>query len=241
MARVFDAPIITNDQSFERLLNAQMPVLFLFWQGSTLPEPINQAMIRLADEEAGELIVAKINVEENPAAARHFGVQRPLVLIGVEDGQEITRVDQPGAADIERHAQFLLGKGPRPEARRASAPRGANGGASNGNASHPVPVTDATFDQMVLHAGMPVVVDFWAPWCGPCHALAPTLDKLARDFAGRVRIAKVNVDQNPHYAGMYSVQGIPTLLLIKDGKVADRLVGVTPEPHLRARVELMLR
>jgi thioredoxin 1 len=244
MARVFDAPIITNDQSFERLLDAQIPVLFLFWQGGSLPDSINQAMIRLADEQAGKLIVAKINTQENPAAARHFGVQRPLVLIGMEDGQELTRVNQPTAEDIEQHAQFVLGKGPRPAARRAATPRGGNGSAKNGgnggNGSHPVPVTDATFEQMVLHSEIPVIVDFWAPWCGPCHALAPTLDKLARDFAGRVRIAKVNVDQNPHYAGMYSVQGIPTLLLIKDGKVVDRLVGVTPEPHLRARVEHML-
>ncbi|MGB4677892.1 MAG: thioredoxin, partial [Aggregatilineales bacterium] len=99
---------------------------------------------------------------------------------------------------------------------------------------------DALFEQTVLHSSLPVLVDFWAPWCGPCLAIAPILDRIARHYAGQLRVAKVNVDQNPYYAGLYGVQGIPTLLLVKDGKVVDRAVGALPEPHLRSLVERFL-
>ena len=81
------------------------------------------------------------------------------------------------------------------------------------------------------------MVDFWAPWCGPCRIIAPALEKIAAEMGGRVKIAKVNVDENQRYAGQYGVQGIPTLLLVRDGKIADRLVGALPEPALRQRIQ----
>ena len=97
----------------------------------------------------------------------------------------------------------------------------------------PVHVTDADFEADVLQAELPVVVDFWAPWCGPCRMVAPILDKLADEYAGKVKIAKVNTDDHPEWAGKYGVQGIPTMIFVADGKLVHRQVGALPEPMLR--------
>jgi thioredoxin 1 len=99
--------------------------------------------------------------------------------------------------------------------------------------SEPVHVTDAAFDQSVLKSELPVIVDFWAPWCGPCRMVAPILDKIAKEFAGKLVVAKVNTDENPDWAGRFGVQGIPTMLFIADGKVVHRQVGALPEGMLR--------
>jgi thioredoxin 1 len=97
----------------------------------------------------------------------------------------------------------------------------------------PIHVSDADFQKTVLESTVPTVVDFWAPWCGPCRMVAPTLEKLAREYSGKLLIAKVNTDENPQWAGRYGVQGIPTMLFVANGKVIHRQVGALPEPMLR--------
>jgi thioredoxin 1 len=99
--------------------------------------------------------------------------------------------------------------------------------------NEPIHVTDEAFEKTVLQSSVPVIVDFWAPWCGPCRMVAPTLEKLAREFSGKLLVAKVNTDENPEWAGRYGVQGIPTMLMITNGKVIHRQVGALPEPLLR--------
>ena len=99
--------------------------------------------------------------------------------------------------------------------------------------SEPIKVTDAEFEKEVLSNDLPVVVDFWAPWCGPCRAVAPILETLAKDFAGKVVIAKVNTDEDAQYAQQYGVQGIPTMIFVAGGKLIHRQVGALPEPVLR--------
>lgn len=106
--------------------------------------------------------------------------------------------------------------------------------------NEPIHVTDAVFEQSVLKSSVPVIVDFWAPWCGPCKAVAPILEKLAQEFADRVVIAKVNTDENPQWAGQYGVQGIPTMLFIVNGKEIHRQVGALPERMLRQTVAQFL-
>ena len=101
----------------------------------------------------------------------------------------------------------------------------------------PITVTDATFAAEVERSPVPVLVDLWAPWCGPCHMLAPVIDQIAAEMAGRVRVAKLNVDENPRTAGRFAVQGIPTLLVMKGGQEVDRIVGVQPKPEIVRRLE----
>lgn len=98
----------------------------------------------------------------------------------------------------------------------------------------PIHVTDEAFEKTVLKSNLPVVVDFWAPWCGPCKMIAPILDKLAQEYGDKIVIAKVNTDENPQWAGRYEVQGIPTMLFISGGKIIHRQVGALPERMLRA-------
>ena len=92
--------------------------------------------------------------------------------------------------------------------------------------------TDATFEVEVLRSDIPVLVDFWAPWCGPCKMVAPILDELAPEFAGKVKIVKINVDENQLVAGQFGVRSIPTLLLIKNGTVVATQVGALPKTQL---------
>lgn len=100
----------------------------------------------------------------------------------------------------------------------------------------PVHVNDANFEKTVLKSTLPVIVDFWAPWCGPCKMVAPVLDKLANEYDGKLLIAKVNTDDNSEWAGKYGVQGIPTMLFIANGKIIHRQVGALPESILRDAV-----
>jgi thioredoxin 1 len=99
--------------------------------------------------------------------------------------------------------------------------------------SEPIHVTDAAFEKTVLQSTIPTIVDFWAPWCGPCRSVAPVLDKLAKEYEGKLLVAKVNTDENPDWAGKYGVQGIPTMLFVANGKLIHRQVGALPEPFLR--------
>ncbi len=99
--------------------------------------------------------------------------------------------------------------------------------------SEPVHVTDAQFEESVLKSSLPVIVDFWAPWCGPCKMVAPILDKIAKEQAGKLVVAKVNTDENPEWASRYNVSGIPTMLFVANGKIVHRQVGAMPEGMLR--------
>jgi thioredoxin 1 len=104
----------------------------------------------------------------------------------------------------------------------------------------PINVTDEAFEKTVIDSEMPVIVDFWAPWCGPCKMVGPILDKIAKEFAGKVIVAKVNTDNDSEWANKYGVQGIPTMLFMANGKVIHQQVGALPEPMLRTVLDQFL-
>jgi thioredoxin 2 len=104
----------------------------------------------------------------------------------------------------------------------------------------PSPVTDATFAREVEQSPVPVLVDAWAPWCGPCRMITPILDQLAGEMAGRLRVVKLNVDENPVTSERFRIQSIPTLMLFRGGREVDRLIGVQPKAEIVRRVEKAL-
>lgn len=104
----------------------------------------------------------------------------------------------------------------------------------------PVTVTDAEWANEVDGSPMPVLVDFWAPWCGPCRTMAPVLDQLATETTGRLKVAKVNVDENPRLAAAFQVQAIPTLVLLQNGVKRDEIRGALPQAALRSRIDRFL-
>jgi thioredoxin 1 len=106
--------------------------------------------------------------------------------------------------------------------------------------NEPIHVTDAAFEKTVLQADLPVVVDFWAPWCGPCKMVGPILDKFAKEYEGKLIIAKVNTDDDSEWAQKFGVQGIPTMLFVYNGDVVHQQVGAMPEPTLRTMVDQFL-
>jgi thioredoxin 1 len=106
--------------------------------------------------------------------------------------------------------------------------------------NEPVHVTDADFEKTVLQSEVPVIVDFWAPWCGPCRMVAPILDKIAKENDGKLVVAKVNTDEHSQWAMKYGVQGIPTMIFVANGKLVHKQVGALPEPVLKDVVSQFL-
>ena len=230
----FDTPLNTNDQSFDRVLNTGLPVVLVIWRGS-LDGSLDETLRQIARNDAGRLLVARLDADANLQTAAQFAGALPT-LVAFRDGQEITRADGVTSATAREHVDFLLERGPRPQERPAPS-----GPAQGGAPAKPVAVTDASFRRDVLESDLPVLVDLWAPWCGPCHMIAPVVEKLAGEYAGRVKVAKLNVDENPSTANAYHVQGIPTLLIFRNGRVVDRIVGAAPEPLLRGKLDAALR
>ncbi len=102
--------------------------------------------------------------------------------------------------------------------------------------SNPFPVTDADFRKKVLESDLPVIVDFWAAWCTPCRLIAPILEELAKEYDGKIKVAKLDVDHNPETPSRYGIMGIPTLILFKDGEPVERIVGYIPKERLLPRL-----
>src|SRR5689334_1973473 len=103
-------------------------------------------------------------------------------------------------------------------------------------APHPLVITDATFAEQVERSPLPVLIDMWAPWCGPCRMLTPIVEQLAAEFAGRMRVAKLNVDENPVTSERFRIQSIPALLLFQNGREIDRIVGAQPKTEIVRRI-----
>ncbi len=106
--------------------------------------------------------------------------------------------------------------------------------------SQPINITDDTFEQEVIQSDIPVVVDFWAAWCGPCKMIAPILEEIASEFDGKIKITKLDVDSNNGTAGKYNIMSIPSLLFFKNGEIVDQVVGAMPKAQLAQKVEAVI-
>lgn len=103
-----------------------------------------------------------------------------------------------------------------------------------------VELTSAAWDKEVLQGSGLIMIDFWAVWCGPCRMIAPTIEELAKEYAGKIKVGKLNTDENPDVASKYKIMGIPTIMFFKDGQKVDQIVGVVPKPQLKAKIDALL-
>lgn len=249
---VFASPIRTGEQSINRVLQAGLPVLLVFdRRGCQTCQQLEPTLERLAQRFAGKALIARVDADDNPALVRKYSVTDLPGLVFIRHGAIVART--AGAAPetaLQAWLNYLSGEGSQPPLPSGpSMPLHQSAPATNGTAPNPtsnrpaaseprapagpVILRDATFDQVVGQSQQPVLVDFWAPWCGPCRAVAPSIERLAQEFTGKAVVAKLNVDENPYTAQRFGITGIPAIYVFKDGRVVERLVGAQPYQVLR--------
>jgi thioredoxin 1 len=232
----FSTPIHTNEQSFERVLAAGLPLLLVWTRKDCAPcAALDPALNRLASAFEGRVLIAKINSDENPKLTAAYQITATPSLIFIRSGDVVGRASGALSSEQLQPALAALAAGAPlpmlPQGQHTPLP-GAPAQASSGASAAPLKLTDTSFEA-TIKGDKPVLVDFWAAWCGPCRMIAPAVETLAKEFAGRAVVAKLNIDENPRTAQRYNVMSIPTLLVFKGGKVVEQIVGVQPLPALR--------
>ena len=223
---IYDTPITTDDSGLKKVLGQKQPALLVLYDGKQNDKPLLDALKTAAKKNAGELLVIRVDASQNPKTYSQYDNPTLPALVALSPaffGRKVKATAEGiRPADLRAHVDHLLHDKPLPKKKQSS-----NGGKS-GNRKGTVHLTGNTFGREVLKSNQPVLVDFWAPWCGPCRSIAPFIDKMASEYAGKVKIAKINTDQNPGISQQYGVRSIPTMILFRDGKPAERIVGANP-------------
>lgn len=228
-------PITLTEDNLDSVLSTDKPILILMTTGDGLRGDFKVAFNKQAAEDS-RVVYARLDPSKNPQAAARLGAGEKPVLVGWYCGEEVVRRPRPWGTDLPLAVELLQ------ETARSRNPQvGQSEQKSEPQVQEkqqvvlnkPVAVTDATFEQEVLNSDIPVLVDFWAAWCGPCRMVAPVLDKLAGEFAGQIKIAKVNVDENPGLSQAFRIQSIPNLMVVKERTIIFNQPGALPEVALR--------
>lgn len=250
-----DSVIHTNQHSIDRVLQTGLPVMLVFWRQDAAPGDQTDALLeQLAKQYAGRALIAKVDAAAEPALVKRYSIQMLPSFVLTQAGKtEAVLAGRVADADLCAWLAYLVEGGARPavtsgpgmplagtrpiytNGHPGPTPRPTQSATSQTTAAAPITLTDSNFDQVISGPG-PVLVDFWAAWCGPCRMVAPSVEALAKEFAGRAVVGKLNVDENPATAQRYNIMSIPALLIFKNGRVVDQIIGAQPLQVLRARL-----
>lgn len=235
--------IILTDDNLDSTLNTDKPVLLLFTNGDGLRGDFTTAFKKEATEN-DDVVFAKLDPTKNPKAAERFEIGSKPVMIAWHCGEAVVRRSRPWGTDVPLALDMLRTRLAELEPAAGTPEAEANSQIDNQEQStvldKPVNVTDETFESEVINSDIPVLVDFWAEWCGPCRMVAPILDKLAVEFAGQVKIAKVDVDANQGLSQAFQIRSIPNMMAVKSKTVVFNQPGALPEPALRDLIQQLI-
>lgn len=241
-----DAPIYTSRHSIDRVFSTGLPLIIMFGQPDRpLSRQLDPALNQLASDYSGKILFAKINIADEPELMQRFAITQTPSLVFVKNGKtDAIVVGVIAESAIRQWCDYLARGGARPaitagpsEPLRPATPPAAEAASATpaSTGGKPLHLTDANFND-TINGDLPVLVDFWAPWCGPCRMIAPTVEALAKEFDGKLVVGKLNVDENPRTQQRYGIMSIPTLIVFRKGKVIDQVTGALPAPVLRQRV-----
>jgi len=241
------AVITLNDETFEATTGQQATLLMITNGDDKLRGDFKTAFTKSADEQTN-IVFGEVNPDKNPALAEQFNYQNKSLLIGWYRGEIVVRRSRPWGSDlpgaIQTMQDAIVPEDPTAESLLATISEDAFVKEKKEMTvlDKPMAVTDTSFEAEVINASndIPVLVDFWAEWCGPCRMVAPILDKLAVEFAGQIRIAKVDTDKNPGLSQAFQIRSIPTIAAFKQGKLIFMQPGAFPEPAFRDLIQQII-
>ncbi|AEM78606.1 thioredoxin [Thermoanaerobacter thermohydrosulfuricus] len=206
--------VITLENFEQEVVNSDVPVLIDFWAEWCMPCRMVAPIIdELAKEYEGKIKVGKINVDEENELAMKFRIMSIPTIGLFKNGKMVDKII--GARPKADFVKFIE--------------KHLNGGATQSEESDEVEITYDNFEEEVVNSDVPVLIDFWAEWCAPCRLVAPIIDELAKEYKGKIKVGKVNVDEENELAMQFRIMSIPTIGLFKNGKMVDKIIGARPK------------